>query len=119
MPATNGKYRTNDGRTYEVFKTRLKTLMEAYGLNMKELAESIDLNATSISRNFQDRGPDTIALWRLADKFNVSVDWLLGRSDNKFANVGSEEATRIANLYIDASPSDKLVVETLLKKYDI
>lgn len=119
MPATSGKFRSDDGRTFEVFKIRLKALMEAYGMNMKELAESIDLNATSISRYFQDRGPDIKALWRIADKFNVSVDWLLGRTDNKLGSFVSEDATRIANLYTSASPSDKLVVETLLKKYDI
>lgn len=112
-----GKFRTDDGRNYDKFRERLKSLMQINGLNMRALSESVDINPTSISRYMQDRGPDTIALWRIADKFNVSIDWLLGRTDDRLGSP-SADAERIAHLYTAATDSDKLVVETLLKKYE-
>lgn len=118
MSTPCGKFRVDDGRNYDIFRDRLKKLMKAYGYNMKDLSIAIDLNPTSISRYFQDRGPDTIALWRIADKFGVSIDWLLGRTDEQSGSF-SDEAAKVARLYDAANADDKLVVDTLLKRYDL
>lgn len=114
----NGKYRVADDRDFETFNRNLKMLMDAHGYNMKQLAIALDMNITSISRYFNGRTPDTISVWRIADHFNVTIDWLLGRSQSKFDSM-SPELAKIANLYAAASASDKLVVDTLLKKYDV
>lgn len=113
----NGKFKFQDeNRGFDTFKHNLKTLMNSRGYNMKSLSLDLNMNTTSVSRYFIDRNPDTISLWRIADHFDVSIDWLLGRSSSKFDSI-PENAQRIASLYLAASDSDKLVIETILKKY--
>lgn len=113
----NGKFKHQDeNRNFESFKHKLRTLMDSRGFTMKGLSLELEMNTTSISRYFIDRNPDTISLWRIADYFDVSIDWLLGRSSSKFDSI-PEYAQDVANLYLSASDSDKLVIDTILKKY--
>ena len=113
----NGKYRVQDTRTFETFKKNLKALMDSHGYNMKEMGIALDMNNTSICRYFQDRNPDLISLWRIADRFNVSMDWLVGRTDSRYDAL-SPELQRLVNLYSRANETDKAVVDMLLSKYD-
>jgi len=114
-----GKFKFNDEeRNFDVFKQRLRSLMDSRGYNCKSLSLDLNMNTTSVSRYFIDRNPDTTSLWRIADLFDVSMDWLLGRSTSRYDAL-PEEVQKIATLYVAATPSDKLVIDTLLKKYDV
>lgn len=62
---------------------RLKELRKARGISQQKLAIDLNMNQNSISRyeNGQ-RQADYKMLIMLADYFNVSVDYLLERTDN-------------------------------------
>ena len=62
---------------------RLKELRKARGISQQKLAIDLNMNQNSVSRyeNGQ-READYKTLIMLADYFNVSVDFLLERTDN-------------------------------------
>lgn len=65
-----------------MFKARLVYLRKSKDLNQSQLGEILHLSQRSISR--LERGdtlPDQTVLNQIADFFNVSVDYLLGRTD--------------------------------------
>ncbi len=114
----NKKYRVQDDKNFDVFRKHLKGLMDSRGYNMKDLAAALELNAATISRYFGERGPDLFSAWRIADLFDVSIDWLIGRTTSRYDALPPRIA-HIADLYSAATESDKAVIETLLKKYDV
>ncbi len=61
---------------------RLKELRRARGLSQLKVSLDLHMNQNSISRyETGEREADYATLIRLADYFNVSVDYLLGRTD--------------------------------------
>ena len=112
----NKLYRTPDTYDWAVFRRNLLKLMESHGYNMSELALKADLNVTSISRYLQGRIPDLIAIWRIADHFGVSIDWLVGRS-TKYDRL-TEEQQDVIDKFSATSPSDKEIVKLFLSKYE-
>ena len=62
----------------------LKTLRESKGLSQLQLALKLGLNQNTVSRyeNGQ-RDADYQTLIMFADFFDVSIDYLIGRTDNK------------------------------------
>ena len=72
------------------FKTRLKKLMEEKGLKAPTLSKLAGISDMSIYRylNTDDKPyctacPSADALERLCDVFDVSMDYLWGRSDKR------------------------------------
>ncbi|MGP4073821.1 helix-turn-helix domain-containing protein [Piscibacillus sp. B03] len=62
---------------------RLKRLRKEKKLTQAELGEIINVSKVSISGyESGDRTPDTDNLRRMADYFEVTTDYLLGRTDN-------------------------------------
>jgi len=65
------------------FSQRLKELRTSLGLSQRELARAIKLSPGMISMYEAGKKIPTIdVLNRLADFFDVSADYLIGRSDN-------------------------------------
>lgn len=63
---------------------RLKSLRSRKNMTQAELAEKIDVARTTYAMYEQNkREPDNETLQRIADYFDVSIDYLLGRTDNK------------------------------------
>lgn len=61
---------------------RLKLLREEKYLTQEELGKAFNITDATINRYEKGlRQPDTETLKKLADFFNVSVDYLLGRTD--------------------------------------
>ena len=66
---------------------RLKQLRRQHGISQLKLARDLGLNQNSISRyESGEREADYQTLIRLADYFNVSVDYLLERTENPAVN---------------------------------
>ncbi|MDD6877350.1 MAG: helix-turn-helix transcriptional regulator [Clostridiaceae bacterium] len=66
---------------------RLKQLRRQRGISQLKLAMDLKLNQNSISRyESGEREADYQTLIRLADYFNVSVDYLLERTENPAVN---------------------------------
>lgn len=69
------------------FNIRLKELRLANGETQKELAKSIEVGRTTISEYESGKiVPKQERLLKLADHFNVSVDYLTGVSDEPTSN---------------------------------
>ena len=66
---------------------RLKALREKRGISQLKLAMDLDMNQNSISRyETGAREADYKSLIKFADYFDVSIDYLLERSDNPKTN---------------------------------
>ncbi|MBQ8170711.1 MAG: helix-turn-helix transcriptional regulator [Oscillospiraceae bacterium] len=63
---------------------RLKQLRKEKGITQLKLAMDLDMNQNSISRyETEDHEADYKTLIAFADYFDVSIDYLLGRTDKK------------------------------------
>lgn len=65
-----------------IFQQRLRQIRQSTGLSQKKAAAELGLTDTGY-RNYENgvRRPTFEVLPRLADYFNVSIDYLLGRTD--------------------------------------
>lgn len=73
------------------FAMRLKKLREQKKINQTELANLLEVSNGSISKwERGDRQPDYETLEKIADTFNVTIDYLLGRSDIKYKSDDSQ-----------------------------
>ncbi len=83
------------------FSNRLKHLRQKYKLTQGELAAVIGLKSTAISNYESKRNePSFDKLISLSDYFNVSLDYMLGISDNTL-RIGSEDwDNETADFYI-------------------
>lgn len=72
----------------EGFPERLRKLREEKGLLQRELAEKLNLSRVAITHYEQGkRFPEWDTLQKMADLFNVSVDYLLGRTEHKQGHI--------------------------------
>ena len=66
-----------------MFFMRLREIRRAKGISQLKLAMDLNINQNSISRYEPGgRDPGINELIQIADYFNVSVDYLLGRTSN-------------------------------------
>ncbi|GED13768.1 helix-turn-helix domain-containing protein [Aneurinibacillus migulanus] len=66
-----------------VLGKRIKYLREKNNFSQKRLAESLGITNVQLSRyETGDRNPDPDTIKKIADFFEVSTDYLLGRTDN-------------------------------------
>ena len=78
-----------------LFKTRLVQLREEANLTQKQFADKVNIPNSTINRYETGiRVPDYDTLFMFADFFEVSVDYLLGRTEEKrFAPLSSKSIT--------------------------
>lgn len=66
---------------------RLKELRKKKGISQLKLAMDLNMNQNSVSRYENgEREADYVTLIKIADYFNVSIDFLLERTDNPEMN---------------------------------
>jgi transcriptional regulator with XRE-family HTH domain len=99
---------------------RLATLRKNKGLTQEELAPILNITRSALSLyELNKRDPDTNTLKRIADYFNVTTDYLLGRSDvpspPKNGKQNQNTLKKDVNQYIDTIKH----IEDLLKSNDI
>ena len=64
------------------FAEKLKRIRLKMNLTQKDVAEILGITRTAYANYEQGlREPDLLTLWKIADFFDVSVDYLLGRKD--------------------------------------
>ncbi len=87
-----------------IFGNRLKELRENENLTQQELADIIEVNGKQIISGYENgkSEPDLTLLTKIANYFNVSVDYLLGRtsfksskSEANFYNITSSETLNL------------------------
>lgn len=65
------------------FSERLKKLRKNKGMSQKALAEAIGMSETGIQNyELETRTPNMETLAKLADYFDISTDYLIGRSSD-------------------------------------
>ena len=81
---TKNDYNKDEGRRKTMcFPKRLKELRLAHGETQRDLANAIEVGRTTISEYESGKiVPKQEGLLRIANHFNVSVDYLTGVSDN-------------------------------------
>lgn len=95
------------------FSDRLKSLRTERNLSQEELAKALNINRTSIAhyeRSDNERIPRPDTLNKIADFFNVSIDYLMDRSDDR--GVSSNEERFLAD-------AETLSLSELQKKYQL
>ncbi|MFW2545320.1 helix-turn-helix domain-containing protein [Primorskyibacter sp. 2E107] len=83
----------DDTAQTDILVQRLHFLAVRHGLNVKEMAEKCGVPKSSLEGYMRLKGakrPGIDALIAIADAMDVSIDWLVGRSDGK----GMGEAER-------------------------
>ena len=69
------------------FPSRLKALRKEFGLKQHEVATDFGLSDGGYQCYEQGKAyPDVPRLYQLAEYFNVSIDYLLGRTDKREVN---------------------------------
>ena len=66
----------------DIFSKRIKELRLAKGLTLKDMASSVGLTLMAYAHyEYGDRQPTIETIVKLCDFFDVSADYLLGRTD--------------------------------------
>ena len=97
------------------FAERLQELREDKGISRKDLAASLNITVSALGMYEQGRRePNMEMLIRLADYFNVSLDFLVGRSFNEDETRRIMEALHLKN-EIDKLPQGyKNIIDFML-----
>ena len=98
---------------------RLYDLRKDAGLTQDELAEIIQINKHSVSSYERDRSepPDEIKI-ALAQYFHVSVDYLVGITDDPTPPSGASQTLRLPRKFPkEALPELKSYIQYLMFKY--
>lgn len=67
----------------KIFSERLTSTRKSKNISAKDVAENLGLSKAAISQFESGKNaPSAAVLIALADYFNVSLDYLVGRSDN-------------------------------------
>ncbi|MFS5674384.1 helix-turn-helix transcriptional regulator [Streptococcus agalactiae] len=74
---------------------RIKELAKSRGISLGSLEEKLGLSRNSIY-TIKNKKPSAERLQLIADYFNVSTDYLLGRTDNP--NIASDQNTKTVDL---------------------
>lgn len=79
-----------------ILSKRLKELRQNLNITQKEFAKTLNITAAALSKYESGNGyPSIPILAEIAKKYNVSVDWLLGLSEN---NTTTTEVTNYSDL---------------------
>ncbi|QNU68106.1 helix-turn-helix transcriptional regulator [Ruminiclostridium herbifermentans] len=100
---------------------RIKKLREKNNLNQLEFSKILNISNTTLSQyEAGNRTPNDEIKEKVADYFNVSVDYLLGRTENSNSEAGY---SRISNsLYVSNLPKEAIkqiedYIEFVKQKY--
>lgn len=99
---------------------RIKQLRIDKGLSMRQTAIELGIPYTTyISYEKEDREPNSETLIMLADYFNCSVDYLIGRSDNRRIIQNHNANEKKTQAQIELSNHESKVVSAYRNKPDM
>lgn len=65
------------------FSDRFRMLKDESGATLKELSEKLDITVPNLSYYMKGREPSYDILIKIANYFNVTTDWLIGRTNTR------------------------------------
>ena len=99
------------------FGKRLRILRTEKDLKQSELANILELSASTIGMYEQGRRyADLDTLKKIAEYFDVSVDYLIGRTDIKKFEDFPPEVRRVMDLFAGIGPKKADKIENLIKE---
>lgn len=104
-----------------MFKTRVKEARKRKGLTQKQLAAYLNLSANAICEWEKGRSePNFDTLKKIADYFDVSVDYLLGREDDfgvvKRESPADKDSEEFLSLYRELTPSAQEAIKETIRQ---
>lgn len=100
-----------------MFSERLKELRDELNISQYKLSKDLNLSRSAISAyELNKRQPDFEILERIADYFNVSIDYLIGRSNSKTydEHVFHSDFESLSEKLETANPKVKKIVVDIL-----
>lgn len=96
---------------------RIRELRERSGMKQATLADRLHVGASALS-NYESgiRDPSTDTILMLCDIFDVTADYLLGRTDNP-SSTASEQDTAMLRAFHAAPPTVQTAITVLLSPY--
>ena len=82
---------------------RTKEIASKRGMSLQEVAKKANLGVNSIYR-WKERNPTTSNITKVADVLGVSVDYLLGNTDDMHANKKADTSSDDLKEYFDEHP---------------
>jgi len=116
---------TINGMTMEydpsILSARIKRLMNSMLLNGNEFADYTGIPRSTLNRYLNERRvPKLSYIVKMAERCNVSIDWLLGYSkDQRREDQWGPEIEALVNKYALATEEDKKLVQYILGKYQL
>ena len=102
----------------EIFQNNFKTLLENRGMTARDASFALGMSPATLSRYLNGlRIPDLEYVIKIAQFFKVSIDWLVGLSDNRLPEI-PDDAYVFYEKYTLASPTDKGIIKAVLSRYD-
>lgn len=97
---------------------KIKELAEKQGISINKLEENLGLSRNTIY-NIKTKKPSAERLQEIADYFNVSTDYLLGRTDtpsiaDDSIESFSEKGRAIARKYDSSSPAKRKYYDKII-----
>ena len=103
------------------FKDRLKSLRNERGLTQEDLAAGLNLPPSTIRRyeSSEEGYPKQERLQLIADYFNCTIDYLLGRSEDRYEISDSEfniEDKEVLNKFLKLTEADQKYILELMDR---
>lgn len=96
---------------------RIKLLREEENISRENLADYLNISYAALSKyETNSRFPDKNTLNKFADYFNVSIDYLMGRTDIKKFEDLPKEVQEITNLFAGVDELKAKRLKELLKE---
>lgn len=104
---------------------KIKELATEKGMSIRELEINLGYSNGYFGK-WKKVSPNSEGLRKVADYFNVSVDYLLGRTENKYLNANQEADDDILERALDSamsydgkgiSDADRPVIKNFIKAY--
>ena len=99
----------------------LKKLRNEFGISQQTLADKIGVSQQSVNK-YENHGvePDITTLISIADFFNVTVDYLIGRVADKSSipEVMTEHEFSLLRGYEKLSPTEKDCIRNIINEFN-
>ena len=103
----------------ESFIKKLSILLEEKNITQRELAEKINVTEVTISRYLSgERSPRIEIVNKIAEFFNVSIDYLFGKEDLKNSNIDTSNDKRLVAFYEGYNNLDEADKDVLMATFD-
>lgn len=100
---------------------RMKALREEHELTQKEIADFLGVTPKAVSfYELEQRSPSWDMVVKLAEKYDVTTDYLLGKSDirnfekQKESPMFDGDLKKILDIYAQLTPEEKQIFKNML-----